>query len=253
VIYNRKEFNRLKAWLRDTILHDARLTRTEQRIGSEIADYLNYETGDAWPSQEVIARRANCSVKSVERATKLLAGTEKIDGLWFTREIDAAGGSYRYIPKFDRLTQMSTRQNVGYRHPTFATETPDIQDQETRHNVGLSSLREPNRDPTRVCGQPGGSSPVRSEQTVERGVKDAISFGGRDEEITAAAVAGGARWFVWQGSEPWRAWNEYRERNGIPGPMPTRQHVVKGCWRTGWDVPTLWPPGYQSSKLHRRS
>src|SRR5208282_6161726 len=93
MIVSRKEFDRLKRKLRDAVFHDRRLSRTQQRIGYEIADYLNYNTGYAWPSQEILAQRAHCCVKTVERATA------KIDGLWFTREI--VGSNYRYIPKFD--------------------------------------------------------------------------------------------------------------------------------------------------------
>lgn len=249
-----KTFERQKAQLRDAILHDHRLTRAEQRIGYEIADFLNVRTGDAWPSQDYLAGRTGYSIKSIERATKRLAGTVDTDGLWFTREID--GRAYRYVPKFDELgkprAKPDTRQNVGYRYPTFATETPDICDQNTRQNVGLSSLREPNREPTRASGQLGASPPVQSRQMVERKSEGAIPFADRDRAITTAATSGGAPRFVFEGSEPWRAWVDYRQRNGIPGPLPTRQHMVDGRWRTGWDVPTLWPPGYRSPRSRQR-
>jgi hypothetical protein len=254
VTTDRKTFERQKAQLRDAILHDHRLTRAEQRIGYEIADYVNYRTGDAWPSQDYLAGRTGYSIKSIERATKRLAGTVESDGLWFTREID--GRAYRYVPKFNALdkprAEPDTRQNVGCRYPTFATETPDICDQNTRQNVGLSSLREPNRDPTRVCGQARDAPTSQSNQTVERERKGAIPFADRDQAITTAATNGGAPRFVFEGSEPWRAWLEYRERNGIPGSLPTRQHTVDGRWRTGWDVPTLWPPGYGRVKSRRK-
>ena len=121
VTADRKEFCRLKARLRDAILHDQRLTRSERRIGHEIADYLNFRTGDAWPSQEYLARRSDCCVKTVERATKRLAGTGEHDGLWFTREIDGKG--YRHLPKFDRLAMLNAPQNVERRNQTFATKS----------------------------------------------------------------------------------------------------------------------------------
>ena len=241
---DRKEFSRLKAQLRDAILHDRRLTRAEQRIGYEIADSLNFRTGNAWPSQEYLAGRTNYSVKSVERATKRLAGTAELDGVWFTREIESKG--YRYVPKFDLLARPNPRQIVGHSHPTFATRTSDICDQSTRKNVGLSSLREPNREPSRFSGHAAGAPAALNNNrgVVQREGKGANAFEYRDLAMTAAAANGGAPRFVFEGSEPWRAWVEYRERNGIPGPMPTRQHLVAGRWRTGWDAPTLWPPGY---------
>jgi hypothetical protein len=244
---NPREFTRLKKRLCDAILHDKRLSRTGRAVGYEIADYLNYQTGDAWPSQEIIARRVGCCVRTVERVSKVLAGTAETDGLWFSREID--GASYRYIPKFDRLTQPNTRQNVGYRHPTIATKTPDIRDQKTRHNVGLSSLREPNREPTGACGQVSDQPASPYDQVVERGMNDAIPF---DQEITAQAVCGGAPSFVFEGSKPWHAWVEYRAQIGIPGRMPVRRHMVNGRWRSGWDAPTLYPPGYRGPKSRRR-
>ena len=161
----KKEFNRQKARLRAAILHDQRLTHAEQLIGHEIADYLNYQTGDAWPSQETFAARTGYSVRTVQRATKRLE-------FWFTREID--GESYRYVPKFDQLAERNVRQNVRRGHPTFATRTPDNRDGDTRQNVRLSSLREPNREPTGACGQVSEPPPSLYDQDVERGMKDAI-------------------------------------------------------------------------------
>jgi Helix-turn-helix domain len=237
----RREFELLKWRLRDAILHDKRLTRAEQRIGYEIADHLNAMTGDAWPPQEHLAQRTGYSVKTIERATKRLAGTVYSEGLWFTREID--GRCYRYIPKFENLAEADTRQHVGGKHPTLTTRIPDISARNTRQNVGLSPLREPNRDPSRVRGSQ--SHPTSGAKEALRGSEGGpISFVDPDRAITARARTAGAPRFVYEGSEPWKAWVDYRERNGIPGALPTRQHMVNGRWRTGWDVPTLWPPGY---------
>jgi hypothetical protein len=49
--------------------------------------------------------------------------------------------------------------------------------------------------------------------------------------------------FVFEGSEPWKAWCNYRKRNGLPASLPTRQAMIGGRLRSGWDLPTLWPPG----------
>jgi hypothetical protein len=256
VTITRKEFDRLKARLRDAVLHDQRLTRAERHIGYEIADNLNFRSGDAWPSQDYLARRTGYSTKSIERATKRLAGTVECHGLWFTREID--GRAYRYVPRFDQLhkprEQPNTRQNVGYQRPSFATGTPDICDRNTRQDVGLSSLKYPSREPLRQdCGQLGVPPPSPSnEKTVDRS-KDVIAFTHQDEAFTVVASDNGAPRFVFEGSEPWRAWLEYRERIGIPGSLPTRQHMVNGRWRTGWDVPTLYPPGYGRVKSRHKA
>lgn len=241
---DQREFNRQKARFRDAILHDQRLTSAEQRIGYEIADCLNCQTGDAWPSQHYLARRSGYCVRTVERATKRLAGA---DGLWFRREIDGKG--YRYFPKLDQLARVDTRQNVGGRPSTSVTKTADNGDQYARQNVGLSSLRTRIREPIGVGRQIDGLAPALSK-TVEREEKVATTVVEGDREITAQAVAGGAPRFVFEGSEPWRAWTEYRERKGISGPLPTRQHMVNGRFRTGWDAPTLWPPGY--GRVRRR-
>jgi hypothetical protein len=230
-----KKFLRQKARLRDAILHDQQLTRAARHIGYEIADHLNCQTGDAWPSQETLAARTGYCVKTIERATKEL-------DVWFTREIDGKG--YRYIPKFDQL-----------QHPTLATGTPDIGDRNTRQNVGLSSLRDPKREPDRACGRVNDLPVAQSRRGMaerEGESESLIAFADGDQAITAAAASGGAPRFAFEGSEPWRAWNEYRAQRGI-GPLPTRQHMVRGRWRTGSDVPTLWPPGYGRVKPRRRS
>lgn len=238
----KKEFVRQKARLRDAIVHDQQLPRAARHIGHEIADHLNWQTGDAWPSQETLAARTGYSVKTVQRATKQL-------DFWFTREID--GESYRYVPKFDQLAERNARQNVRRGHPTFATRTPDNRDGDTRQNVRLSSLRDPNREPDGACGQAKHSAAAHGYGGVaERQEESPIVFADYDQQITAAAASGGAPRFAFEGSEPWRAWNEYRERKGME-PLPTRQHMVGGRWRTGWDVPTLWPPGYGRAKSRR--
>jgi hypothetical protein len=241
MILNRKDFARVKARLRDTILHDPRLTRAEQRIGYEIADLLSYKTNDAWPSQNYLAKRSSYNIKTVERATKRLAGTSEIDGLWFSRKTNGRG--YRYIPNFDRLSQLNSRQIVGHRNPTCAAEITDIYEQDTRQNVCLSSLIEPDRDPVAPYGQKNGSSPAQSSQTVERGKEDAIPFAGLDEGIAASAAADGAKCFVYEGTKPWRAWNAHRAQNGI-APMPVIEQMVDGRMRRGWFVKTLLPPGH---------
>ena len=248
---DRKEFLRLKMRLRDAILHDPRLTRAEQRIGHDLADYLNFRTGDAWPSQEYLAQQSGYSVKTVERATKRLAGSEERDGLWFTREID--GNSYRYRPKLDQLAPLNAPQSVRLRRPTSGTKTPDIRDRDTRQNVGLSSLRDPNREPsldagraTLPPGEPGREGKAGQDDESSIDVPDL------DSTITAAATVGGALSFVYKDSEPWWAWVDYRQRQGIPGQMPTRQHMHRGRLRTGWDAPTLWPPGYGRVRPQKR-
>jgi hypothetical protein len=246
-----KEFHRLKMRLRDAILHDQRLTRSEQRIGHDLADYLNFRTGDAWPSQEYLAQQSGYSVKTVERATKRLAGSGEHDGLWFTREID--GNGYRYRPKLDQLEPLNTSQSVRPRNPTSATKTPDIRDRNTRQGVGLSSLRDSKREPSLHDGHatrpPAESS---GQKEAEQDDESAIDVPDLDQTITAAAASGGAGRFVFEHSEPWRAWDDYRQRNGNQAPMPTRQHMHRGRLRSGWDVPTLWPPGYGRVRPPRR-
>jgi hypothetical protein len=238
----RREFARQKAQLRGAIVHDRQLTPAARLIGYEIADHLNYQTGDAWPSQKFLAIRTGYSEKTVERATKELDG-------WFAREID--GNGYRYVPKFDKLAKSNTRKDVG-RSSTFPKKSADIRERNIRQNVGLSSLGDPIREPGCADGDGKHSRSPRSHgRKAERNGENPIAFAGHDQEITAAATSGGAPRFVFEHSEPWRAWNEYRERMGL-GPLPTRQHMVAGRWRTGWDVSTLWPPGYGRIKPRRK-
>jgi len=240
-----KEFHRRKARLRDAILHDERLTSAEQRVGYEIADRLNFRTGDAWPSQEFLAQKSGYCVKTVERATKVLAGNAGRGGLWFTRERD--GNFYRYAPKFDPLAQVCALQSAERRNPTLAVKTPDIRDRNPGHRVGLSSLRDPKREPHSHESATGSTDVLSDGKAVEQEEEGSGNLSDHDETITAAAARGGAPRFIYLDSDPWRAWAEFRERQDML-PMPTRQHMVTGRWRTGWDVPTLWPPGYGPGK-----
>jgi hypothetical protein len=123
-----------------------------------------------------------------------------------------------------------------------------------RHGRRTNCPREPDQKSTLSSLQnlvephvASGKETARSnEETDERGSEgtdEVVAFADHDEAITNLARNNGAPSFVYEGSAPWRAWLEYRERNGIPGSLPTRQHMHRGRLRVGWDAPTLWPPG----------
>jgi hypothetical protein len=252
VIADRKEFDRLKGRLREAILRDPRLTRAEQRIGYDLADCVNFRTGDAWPPQEYLAQRARYCTKTVARATKRLAGENGEPGLWFTRELDPKAGtgrrpSYRYEPRFDQLdafrSEPEHRQVACGNDRTLAAEIPDIRSRERGKNVRLTILREDSiREPTtRGSGKRGtGSYSAANEGLADEG--QVITFV-KPEAITIAAASGGAPRFCFERSEPWRAWQHYRKSIGSPS-LPRRERLIFGRFRTGADVPTLYPPGY---------
>jgi hypothetical protein len=126
------------------------------------------------------------------------------------------------------------------KHRTFCPKTPDS-------NVPQSSLRDPTTEPTPVCGQP--DTPSNSDSTSDEGSGQqqevVVTLADQSEEITKRARRGGAPVFVYEGSEPWRAWSEHRRRCNIPGDLPKRQRQIDGRLRTGWDCPTLYPPGFK--------
>ena len=112
-------FKKLKVPFRDAVVRDKRLTRTQRLIGYEIADRLNFKTGYAWPSQELIAEKVRCDVRTVRRAMERL--THETTG-WFRRELD--GKNYCYFPRFERLNQPPQPvENTGH----LVQRTPDIQ------------------------------------------------------------------------------------------------------------------------------
>lgn len=251
VIADRKEFKRQKGRLRDAILHDTRLTPAAQRIGYELADCVNFHTGDAWPDQEYLAAQSGYCTKTVARATKRLAGENGEPGLWFTRELDPKAGtgrrpSYRYEPRFDQLdaprSEPESRQIASGDDRTLVPEIPDIRSRERGKNVRLTILKEDSiRELTRVSGKHGAGVPSAANE----GLSDegrVLTFV-KPETITTAAASGGAPRFCFESSEPWRAWQHYRKLHGQP-PFPRRQQMIGRLFRTGWDVPTLYPPGY---------
>jgi len=230
----RRRFAQQKALLKDAILHDLRLTPSARLIGYEIADYLNFKTGNAWPSRERLAERTFFSVKTVQRETRILADDH---GGWFQREID--GDSYCYTPRFDRLKTSAAVDEGG-------RSRPEGGDMSGVANVPQSSLENPftKENPGGFSRLPFIASPTaRPEKTDDR--RKVIALGDQDELITKAAAAGGCPRFVYQDSIPWRFWNEYRQSQGLP-PLPTRQHMVDGVLRTGWDVPTVYPPALRA-------
>ena len=193
----RRKFKKQKADLQHAILHDQHLTKAERLIGREIADHLNFKTGDAWPSREYLAAQTDFSVKTVERATRVLAGGTMDNGRWFRREIDGRG--YRYIPRFDQLDgrRSATAKAVDNRRHS----RPEIGDILGGENVALSSLENPymKENLDGACGKVRSLPPHALKKMVGRS-KSVVAFSNQDEIDriqTAAARANGERAFVY--------------------------------------------------------
>ncbi|MFI5011755.1 MAG: hypothetical protein ACHQAY_05360 [Hyphomicrobiales bacterium] len=84
---------------------------------------------------------------------------------------------------------------------------------------------------------------------VSRGAKEGSQEDFRDQsspDVQAAlelhAKAMGAKTFVFENSEPWKAHLEDRRARGVSPPsLPVTIHQVDGHSRRGWWLPTLWP------------
>lgn len=269
-----KKFKRQKQDLKGAILHDLSLTPIERLIGYEIADHLNVRTGDAWPPQEYLATKVGCSLKTVERATRILAGGTMDNGRWFRREID--GKVYRLIPRFDQIGSIAAKgskavqlaRDAPRRRAPGALATSALQEgskapdtrhlccSDTRHlgqeipdiltdeNVAQSSLCYPSKIeiPESARGQVHSLPAFAFKKNVGR-VIAAPDNDEIDRIQTAAARANGERAFVYLDSMPFALWQQYDENHGRQ-PPPTRLHKVNGVWRAGVDRRSLYPPGY---------
>jgi hypothetical protein len=229
-------FKKLKVPFRDAVVRDQGLTRAQRLIGYEIADRLNFKIGYAWPSQELIAEKVRCDVRTVRRAMERL--THEKTG-WFRRELD--GKNYCYFPRFERLNQPPQPvENTGH----LVQRTPDIR---SGQNVRLSSLIDPiEKENLDALGGKAIMLPPERRKPIGRmddRSSTVLDFGNQDELITTAARAEGNPAFVFLDSQPWHLWNEYRIAEGLP-PLRPRQHHVNGLLRAGADVPTLYPPGH---------
>lgn len=60
-----------------------------------------------------------------------------------------------------------------------------------------------------------------------------------------AAEAAGAKSFVIEGTPAWNAWCAYRKKDGGIGSLPRANGIGKHAGKTGWYMPTLFPPGHQ--------
>ena len=230
---DQKAFRRAKANFRAAIIHDHSLSPAARIVGWKIADSLNARTGDAWPGQEYLAAKLGLGVRTIRRGTAAV-----IQAGYFIAKMD--GRRRRYVPCFEKAANSAAGDTgqIRLQHRPKATTIPD-------NKVTLSS-RENLVDPPRACGKasPHDDDDDEADERGREGTKQPFVFADRDREMTEIAKNGGALAFVFEGSEPWRAWSEYRKRNGVPGSLPTRQRMTGGRWRTGWDLPTLWPPGY---------
>jgi Helix-turn-helix domain len=275
-----KKFKTQKQNLKQAILHDLGLTPIERLIGYEIADHLNERTGDAWPPQEYLATKVGCSLKTVERATRVLAGGTMDNGRWFRREID--GKVYRYIPRFNQIGATAVKgskavqlaHDAPLRNPSSAlapgarqqgSKAPhtrhlgrldsrhlghEIPDNLTDENVAQSSINNPSKIdiPESARGQVHSLPALAFRRNVGRGT--AVSDTDEIDRIqTAAARANGERSFVYLNSKPFALWQQYDESHGR-SPAPTRLHKVNGVWRAGIDRRSLYPPGYWTKGDH---
>jgi Helix-turn-helix domain len=235
----RRKFKRQKDNLKHAILCDRTLIPMERLVGYHIADHLNVDSGDAWPSQEYLAGLTGCSLKTIERATRQLAGG-RIDsgGRWFRREIDDK--AYRYIPRFDQIRSGQPVDNT--RH--FVPNSPDIL---SGKNVAQSSSIEypfKNKHPDRSSGQVYSLASFKKMGGRPKGTAPHSERDEFDRIATAAARANGDRVFVYARSEPGTLWALYDKREGKQSP-PTRFHRIAGQWREGTDRRSLYPPGFK--------
>lgn len=60
-----------------------------------------------------------------------------------------------------------------------------------------------------------------------------------------AAEAAGAKTFVIEGTPAWKAWCVYRKQKIGIGSLPTANGTGKYAGRTGWYMPTLFPPDWK--------
>jgi hypothetical protein len=231
-----REANRLfrtnRAKLKDAILDDKRLPHTYRLIGRAIADGLNFRTGYAWPSQEFLAQKVRCGLRTVKRAVALLVDDQ--NG-WFRREVD--GRNNCYFPRFERLNRGHDRGQpcppIGAKDGVTSGPLSSV---ENHYNENL--INRPSEQ-TSARRQPITQPDVSKADRLKDGV---VAFGKQDEIITELARKEGKSYFVFQDSEPWQRWEAHLNNNDKP-PMVPRRHMVKGVWRTGCDVPSLYPPG----------
>ena len=161
---------------------------------------------------------------------------------WFRREVDSRNNCY--FPRFERLNEPpDTRHNTRHFRPS-----------DTRHyggkSGGLSSLIDPIEKEILInrgtSDRATDHAPPTSQQdgTKADRLKDGVvPFDDQDKIITELARKAGSPHFVFQDSEPWQCWENHLAAEGAP-PMMPRRHMVKGVWRTGCDMPSLYPPGY---------
>jgi hypothetical protein len=194
-------FTRAKLRLQDRGMHDARLTAAARLVFYEILQHLNRVSGDAWPSEERIARNLGIEVRTVRRAIHGYETVRKgnavkqpglVDLAYLTVEVDGRSNTYRPVFEVDPQTpdKMSAVPNAATPDKNasdtghFGTGTPD-------KNTPLSSLREPiERNPSR----PSSSTPAfqgRASEPRGNAIGQPMKEGGRlrpqrgDERVEA--------------------------------------------------------------------
>ena len=280
----RKKFKRQKQDLKQAILHDLTLTPIERLIGYEIADHLNERTGDAWPPQEYVAKKVGCSLKTVERATRVLAGGTMDNGRWFRRELD--GKVYRYIPRFDQIGKADAevskargaRDDTGrpcslrpqrkasnaappgavpesskdpdtrhFGHADTRHLRPEIPDNLTDENVAQSSSIYPYMidNPESARGQVHSLPAFALRKMVGRS-RNVIPPADQEETDRIQTVAARANGERCFVYVDSKPFILWQRYDESQGvpPRPTRLHMVNGVWRAGVDRRSLYPPGY---------
>lgn len=148
-------------WL-ETVMHDGRLSPSARLVAYEIARHLNRVTGDAWPSQQTMARLLGLGLRTVERAVGELEGknrngTNGQSKIYMVSMIDRRSKSY--IPCFD-IIEIPAKMagEIPAKNDTIPAkmaDTPANMAGDTRQNVhqipakkgGLSLLSNSFREP----------------------------------------------------------------------------------------------------------
>ena len=256
--------------MRDAIMRKNDFSFATRAVGYFIADHINFRFGYAYAGQDYLAELsadqfAPCSALAPNSRPTTGSAANLTGAIGFTSRI-GCGSKH---PTICRVCRPKHRKDLRQHR------------RQIRHRIGdkkgdpiLSTDNSLKENLTQRSGQLDTPSAAASNDEGsgyrERGQKEKPAWQQRRDNwhgaiaklkaatsddgvaalpdqsaaITRQARRSGAPQFVFEGSEPWRAWTEYRKAHGIPGSLPTRQALVNGRWRTGWDAPTLFPPGY---------
>lgn len=227
------------------VLDDEDLPQGPKMVMVAIANHADHTDGYCWLKAATIAREAACTERSVYRVIAALIrngylryvkkkgadGKQRANDYWILLDRKPAPWAWRRATSEDDDPLDIGGENA----PSDMDDTRETQPQESvgpHDSHSVHTYTEP---------------PKTNLRETNFGLEGNKPRGYRAPPLALEVVPKPEKVFVIEGSRAWQAWVGHRKRSGQVGSLPTTRGQGENAGKSGWYLPSLFPPAAQST------